>query len=274
MRTSLRQRIGKMLADYLSQPRATLPNPGVLPSAEELGSTIRPGDVLLVDGDSKFSVAVKYLTQSSWSHAALVVGVASTAEREVSPIPQLLEADVAAGVTLVPLSKYTAYRTRICRPFGLTGEEIERVIRFARARLGHRYDLRNVVDLARYLLAQPPVPVRRRRRMLALGSGDPTRAICSTLVAQAFQSVGYPILPDVDRVPNGACDECTDEILHIRHHSLFAPRDFDLSPFFQIVKPRVSAYADHRRIAWGALGEPHPGIEQSGECDGNARAIS
>ena len=30
-----------------------------------------------------------------------------------------------------------------------------------------------------------------------------------------------------------------DEILHIRHHSLYTPRDFDLSPFFRVVKPTI-----------------------------------
>ena len=31
-----------------------------------------------------------------------------------------------------------------------------------------------------------------------LGSGDPTRAICSSLIAAAFGSVRYPVLPDVE----------------------------------------------------------------------------
>ncbi len=81
--------------------------------------------------------------------------------------------------------------------------------------------------------------------LLALGSGDPTRAICSTLIAEAFQSVGYPILPDVSRDPDhpGA-----REILHIRHHSLYAPRDFDLSPYFAIVKPALTDSFDFHRI--------------------------
>ena len=44
-------------------------------------------------------------------------------------------------------------------------------------------DLKNVFDLARYLFPVPPVPSRLRRRLIALGSGDPTRAICSTVIA-------------------------------------------------------------------------------------------
>lgn len=66
------------------------------------------------------------------------------------------------------------------------------------SRLGLAYDLKNIIDLARYLLPTPPVPSFMRRKMLALGSGDPTRAICTTLIAQAFQSVRYPILPRVE----------------------------------------------------------------------------
>ena len=58
--------------------------------------------------------------------------------------------------------------------------------------------------------------------MTALGSGDPSRAICSTLIAQAFEAVKYPILPLVERVD----DESQQEIMRIRHHSLYTPRDF------------------------------------------------
>lgn len=57
--------------------------------------------------------------------------------------------------------------------------------------------LKNLLDLARYLLPAPPVPLRWRRRLIAFGTGDPSRAICSTLIAEAFQSVHYPILPEV-----------------------------------------------------------------------------
>jgi hypothetical protein len=32
---------------------------------------------------------------------------------------------------------------------------------------------------------------------MTLGSGDPTRLICSALIAQAFEVVRYPILPKV-----------------------------------------------------------------------------
>ena len=89
--------------------------------------------------------------------------------------------------------------------------------------------------------------------MLALGSGDPSRAICSTLIAQAFQSIRYPILPitDTRNADHPDCPGCIEEILHVRHHSLFAPRDFDVSPYFQIVKPTLVADFDFNALSWG-----------------------
>jgi hypothetical protein len=103
------------------------------------------------------------------------------------------------------------------------------------------------------VIATPPVPSRFRRRMIALGSGDPTRAICSTLIAEAFQSIRYPILPQVETM-DARSDSHTGyskpEILHIRHHSLFVPRDFDISPYFEIIKPTLDGDFDHRRLAW------------------------
>jgi hypothetical protein len=222
-----------------------------------LAAALRPCDVLLVEGNLRISTAIKYLTQSTWSHAALYVGDAVGGSPEDPDPPLLVEADLVQGVQAVPLRKYAEFHTRICRPVGLDAEDRRRVIGAVIARFGHTYDLQHVFDLARYLLPIPPVPTRWRRRMIQLGSGDPTKAICSTLIAQAFQSVRYPILPRVTRRPSRdpACDNCVEEILHIRHYSLFAPRDFDISPYFQVVKPTVEAGFDYRTLLWH---EPAP----------------
>ena len=158
----------------------------------------------------------------------------------------LVEAELGKGVIASPLSKFHTYNTRICRPVGLTPEDRNKVIRYAVERIGYDYDLKNIIDLMRYFLPQPPVPASWRRRMIALGSGEPTRAICSTLIAQAFESVGYPILPEVRRVD----DQSRREILHIRHHSLYAPRDFDISPFFAVVKPTIETGFDYKQMMW------------------------
>ena len=120
-------------------------------------------------------------------------------------------------------------------------------------RLGLQYDTRNVIDLARYLLPTPPIPARWRRRMIALGSGEPSRAICSTLIAEAFQSVGYPVLPRIERRTTqrrGRAGYTREVILHIRHYSLYAPCDFDLSPYFEIVKPTIQEGFNYKGVTW------------------------
>jgi hypothetical protein len=242
--------IGRALARFLTRPRAVASVATSPPAL--LAATLQPGDVLLIEGNTRISAAIKYLTQSTWSHATLYVGPQPQLPRHDGQIVALVEADLNEGVRAVPLSLYANFHTRICRPVGLRAEDRARLIDFVLARLGHRYDLKNVFDLARYLIRQPPVPVRWRRRLIALGSGDPTRAICSTLIAQAFQSIRYPILPEIEleRLDDPACRDCYRELLHVRHHSLFAPRDFDVSPFFAVVKPRIESGFDYRALAW------------------------
>jgi hypothetical protein len=245
--------IGKRLADYLTQPI-----PGFRPASttefDKLKRALQTGDVLLVEGDTRVATAIKYLTQSTWSHSALYVGPIDGRMAESGEPHVLVEALVEEGVTTAPLSKYRDQHTRICRPIGLGEEERRRVAAYVVTRIGHQYDTKNIVDLMRYLLPTPPVPMRFRRRMIALGSGEPTRAICSTLIAQAFQSVHYPILPRVDYVndPDSPVKdpEQQKEILRIRHHSLFAPRDFDISPYFSIVKPTIEAGFDYTNVPW------------------------
>jgi hypothetical protein len=245
-------RIGRLLATYLERP-VSHPPPFAAVDPATLQSCLRPGDVLLVEGTSRISVAIKYLTQSSWSHAALYVGDALSRVKAGAPAGALIEADLQRGVVAVPLAKYATHNTRICRPQGLADDDCHAVVQYMIDSLGKSYDLRNVLDLMRYLLPQPPVPTRLRRRLLALGSGDPTRAICSTLIAEAFQSVRYPILPIVSSAfVTGAAHGATliREIRHIRHYSLFTPRDFDVSPYFQIVKPSVEHF-DYKTVNWG-----------------------
>ncbi len=259
MGATLLERVGGGLANYLDQPSRRYVTFSVTP-IDRLRDSLRPGDVLLVEGDKRVSVAIKYLTQSTWSHAAFYVGDDWSGAADGSSEPRsLIEADLQLGVIAVPLAKYESLNTRICRPVGLSNPDRRKVVRFIIERLGMRYDLKNVIDLMRYLLPTPPVPVPWRRRMLALGSGDPTRAICSTLIAQAFQSVRYPILPHVRE--EATYDDSTRrhvvrEFLHIRHHSLFAPRDFDISPYFAVIKPTLEGNFDYRRLNWYEDTEP------------------
>ena len=248
---SIVELFGRKLARYLVAPGKAAGRPATC-RPEMLTASLCKGDVLLVEGCNRISTAVKYLTQSTWSHAALCVAAAVDSQNSSPAQAILVEADVIDGVRQVSLRRYFDQHTRICRPVGLTSGEIDQVVEYALSRIGHQYDLKNVIDLARYLIQTPPVPLRWRRRLLALGSGDPTMAICSSLIAQAFQSVRYPILPEslYEKSKQVNCRDCYDEFLHIRHHSLFAPRDFDISPYFKIIKPTVERGFDPHDLVW------------------------
>ncbi len=261
MADSFLDRLGRFLARRLHSANAGY-EPYTPSDPTTLSRTLQPGDIVLVEGNQKVSAAIKYLTQSTWSHSALYVGAALKPDNQTEvDYPQLVEVNLGEGCVAVPLSKYARFNTRICRPVGLTPEDRAAVVAYMVERLGVRYDMKNIFDMLRYFIPTPPVPVRWRRRMIAFGSGDPTRAICSSMIAQALQSVQYPILPEVTLAPGrqqADSDYSRREILHIRHHSLFAPRDFDLSPYFRIVKPTLEYGFDYKRLEWGPAKHQDP----------------
>ena len=46
------------------------------------------------------------------------------------------------------------------------------------------------------------------------------------------------------------------EILHIRDSSLYMPRDFDISPYFEIVKPTIVQGFDYTALRWADKQKP------------------
>ena len=276
----LRQWLGKLLARYLSREPRSRPTGDSLAELDRVASCLRPGDIILVEGKSRFSTGIKYLTQSTWSHAALYVGEEALAGRPEGRLPDggracVIEADLVEGVRAVGLNAYAGLPIRICRAVSLGKDEVQVVIAHATSRLGHRYDLKHIFDLMRWLLPTPPLPSRFRRRLLTLGSGDPTRAICSTLVAEALQAVRYPILPQTKRLARVDGPEdvgLASEVLQLRDASLFVPRDFDLSPYFEIVKPSLAQGFDHRRLFWHDEYVDHDALLDIGGSVGPPRA--
>ena len=219
-------------------------------------ASCEPGDVMLVEGNNRVSGIIKYLTQSTWSHAALFVGPIHGASEPDGEPHVLIEANIGEGVTSAPLSKYFPYHTRLCRPVGLSYEDRTTVCRYAINRIGFGYDTKNILDLMRFLIPLP-IPQRWRRRMIAFGSGDPTKIICSALIAQAFDAVRYPILPKITRAGSR---QARREILHIRDSSLYMPRDFDISPYFEVVKPTIVQGFDYTALHWADKQKPLPEV--------------
>jgi len=244
-------RIGHCIARYLETPAAGF-EPFTPSDPEALRESLRPGDVLLVEGDNHIAGVIKYLTQSTWSHSALYVGPVDGMRCKDGEPHVLIEANIGEGVVSAPLSKYYPHHTRICRPIGLSADDLRKVCIYAIDRIGFDYDLKNIIDLLRYLFPLS-MPQRWRRRMISLGSGDPTRMICSALIAQAFEAVRYPILPKITRIENKAVRR---HLLEIRHSSLYTPRDFDISPYFQVVKPTLVKGFNYKKMHWVDLPMP------------------
>ena len=245
MFNSLKRIIGERLAAFLSKDLPGYQRLDTIGIAD-VASTLEKGDIVLVDGNTRISTAIKYLTQSTWSHACLYIGESGEDSSQLN----LIEADLKNGVHLINLDHYANFNLRICRPVNLSAEESGQLVEFAKKRLGHLYDLKNVVDLIRYVIQKPAVPNRYRRSLLSLGSGEPTKAICSTLIAEAFQSINYPILPRRDHEKG---EEGEVPLLYKPHFTHFTPRDFDLSPYFRIVKPTIENGFDHHSLLWKSI---------------------
>jgi hypothetical protein len=258
--------IGQLIARYLQKPVHGY-EPFTPSDPEALRQSLEPGDVLLVEGNNRIAGVIKYLTQSTWSHSALYVGPLAGRATEQGEPHVLIEANVGEGVVSAPLSKYFQFHTRICRPVGLTEADRAAVCAYAISRVGFAYDLKNVIDLMRYL-SPLPVPQRWRRRMIALGSGDPSRLICSALIAEAFRAVQYPILPKVTLTRSR---QALEQILEIRHSSLYCPSDFDISPYFNVVKPTIARGFDYKAPQWADPARARSAGRLTAAC-GNRRA--
>jgi len=240
---------------------------------DKLKQHARKGDVILVDGNERVSLVIKYLTQSSWSHIAVYVGdepirrdPSRRAELEAQfgdEAEFLMVEALMEGVVFSPLSKYLEQNMRVCRPMALRREDRDRILDELLSRVGHRYDLKNIVDLARYFFPVSFVPQRFRARALTVGSGEPTAVICSSMIAEAFQNVGFPILPRVERLETQAPSGrplfgflrrggSRASRFFKQPPPLVTPRDFDLSPYFEIVKYNLfeEMRFDYRKILW------------------------
>ena len=244
--------VNRWLTSPVAQYDLRIPN-----DLNNLRKYIQKGDVILVEGDQRVSQIIKYLTQSCWSHAGLYVGdeilgrpgpfrdIAVKKYGEAGARHLFVEATIEDGVALAPLDKYIHLNIRVCRPFRIEPEDLQIVLDTVVDHLGFRYDMGNLFDLARYLLPVKLIPSRLGRKALTFGSGEPTETSCSAMIARAFQKARFPIVPHVASVRSDETllgrlfeegDRAIRQVFSMGDPTLVVPRDYDLSPYFQVVK--------------------------------------
>lgn len=250
---------GRLIAEWLTREG---PPPPVPPcDFDRLRHELRPGDVILVEGRSRVATVIGKITQSPWTHSMLYIGRRYDIEdRDVrhliaehfdgDPQEQLVvEALLGKGTIATELSRYAHEHLRICRPEGLSHGDAQRVIAHAASHLGWDYDIRQILDLARFFFPWTILPRRWRSSLFLHNAGDATRTVCSTLLAESFDRVDFPIRPFIDRDDDGSVR------FFKRNPRLFTPRDFDYSPYFSIIKYPFLGVSDlslYRRLPWGS----------------------
>ncbi|MES9831208.1 MAG: YiiX/YebB-like N1pC/P60 family cysteine hydrolase [Candidatus Thiodiazotropha sp. LLP2] len=247
----------RWIADWLTKEGP--PSSSPLCDFNRLTYELRPGDVLLVEGRSRVSNVIKTITQSTWTHSALYIGriydirdpqqqqkVRMAYKGDLSE-QLMVEALLGEGTIIAPVSKYRKDHLRICRPAGLEPEDAHTVVAHAIQHIGIDYDVRHLLDLARFFFPWTFLPRRWRSSLFEHNAGMPTRTVCSSLLASAFNSVNFPILPFIDRDDDGSLR------FFKRNPRLFTPKDFDYSPYFDIIKYPFLGLNDlgvYRRLPW------------------------
>lgn len=253
--------LAKQIVDWLIAEASPVAPP--LCDFERIRYEVRPCDVILVEGRSQVSEIIKTITQSPWTHSALYIGRIHDIDDEQllnrvhsfydgNPHEQLvIEAWLGEGTVVNPLSKYSGETLRICRPAGLSRDDAQQVMKYTLHHLGFEYDVRQLLDLARFLFPYGIIPRRWRSSLFEHNAGLPTRSVCSSMIAAAFASVKFPVLP--------VLEERNDGTLRMiqRNARLFTPSDFDYSPYFDIIKcPQLDFghQSHYRNLPWDPNG--------------------
>ena len=230
-----------------------------LTSFERLRYELRPGDVILVEGRSNVSEIIKSITQSMWTHSFFYIGRLHDIDdpmlrdhiqkyRHCSPDEQLIiEALLGKGITVSSIEDYEGEHLRICRPRGITRTDSQSVIEYAITQLGTDYNVRQIMDLARFMFQYWFLPKRWRSTLFEHNAGKPTKTVCSTMMAEAFAKVRFPIIPVIHQDKEGQLS-----LVH-SNSKLITPRDFDHSPYFDVIKYPILDFDElgiYRKLPW------------------------
>lgn len=254
--------LAKPVISWLNHESAVRTFP--LSDYEKIRYELKQCDVLLIEGRTRISDVIRLITQSPWSHAVLYIGrlhdiddpdLRKIVSHHYDGAPEdqmIVESQLGRGTIIRTVEAYKRDHMRISRPSGLSYKDSQQVVRYAISRLGLDYDVRQIFDLARFLFPWFVLPRRWRSSLFKHRPGRSTRTVCSTMIAEAFGFVQFPILPLVKLTGDAGVQ------LFRRNPKLCTPSDFDYSPYFEIIKyPFLdfNYHVDYRLLPWHGKGE-------------------
>jgi hypothetical protein len=243
--------------DFLSK-EDSLPKRTYLYDYDKMIQHIKPGDVLLVESHTRIGNIIRLISESTWTHSALYIGriddikepdlrsLVSKNTNQLSSDQLIIESILGKGTIVSSVASYKNYHIRIIRPSMILSEDIDKVLAYAIRSIGEKYSLRHLFDLARFIFPWSIFPRRWRSSLFQHNMLQPTEDICSSMIAYAFQSINYPVLPLIEKEGEAY------EFIH-RNPRLYTPSDFDLSPYFDIIKYPILPLkpgASYRDLPW------------------------
>ncbi|MDX8380652.1 MAG: hypothetical protein R8M14_00905 [Ghiorsea sp.] len=237
-------RLGQRMEAWVEQwllhekARDSLP----LQDFERMQKALHPADVLLFEGRARISGVIGLITQSPWTHAALYIGCCADFDKDSETLRLIrenfdgdekeqlvVESLLGQGTVITPLSIYMNDNIRLCRPHGILDKDVRLVLEHAVSQVGRAYDVRQLFDLARFIFPYALLPRRWLSSLFSYKPGEATRAVCSTVLVESFMFVQFPVIPVIQEIDKNIS-------LHKRNPRLFTPRDFDYSPYFEVIK--------------------------------------
>ena len=259
MITDLKNKLWQLIVDWLNDIPKGNQNMQAINNFDHMLRDLRPSDVILFEGRTRVGEVIKIITLSPWTHAALYIGrmneiidantlaIVKKHYQGDPTEPLVIESLLGFGTVINPLSDYIDDNLRVCRADGLSFTDQNKVIRFASEHLGMNYDVRQLLDLARFMFPYALLPRRWRSSLFQHNAGRPTNIVCSSMIARCYQSVNFPVLPIVKSDNNDRLK------FHKRNFRLFVPSDFDYSPYFDVLKfPAwpVPVRESYRELPW------------------------
>ena len=86
-------------------------------SINDIKTILKSGDVVLIEGQSRASSEIQFITGSNWSHAAIFIGTTDLFSH------CLIEVTAVKGCVYTDLNAYKKHNVRVCRPIYLNNKK-------------------------------------------------------------------------------------------------------------------------------------------------------